>query len=1364
MKEKNIEQESWEQKVPMWQKVTACLNIFMLLGQLMLPTIGWAITNEQVAAELSNPQYTRSYVNDGYLYKKSDYVEDKVNTSTTQNIGTFFKRLKDNYKVALQPPVMIPIQVRGLTVIIPHYPLQEMVGDNFVQSRFIRSQIYNELNRNLLIGYNSESNQINDLYNKAYEFSKTGAAKFGDAISQSQIDKFGKNFIWPESRTIGSVNVLVPVVHLTSNTIKAQEVNGHQVEFHGESNEFKSINVDTANLYTYRNALIRSVENITVTDGSIIADGDLNLLAGGTVANLSSHFSASKNVKIFANNYVQKTLVHRYETPYSQGTRLGKIAKLEGNNIYIKTSNDIVLEGAQISGNNIALNAGNNIIIKSAKETYAGSQTRPGYSENTQTVEHLVSRLTAEDSIKLLAGGVVELHAAKLHADKGVIQILANNGVYIANEFNEYQRDMNRKWGKTTETEQEFETIAIRSALDAGKGVLIASQYGDITLKATEITSTDGTHIDARNGRVNLLMAKQQDHYFYHKIRKGTWKIKTETIQDTEDTAVYNEIVGGVKINATHGITIEFGQQEGQSVSNIVNGFASSKSLSWMSDLYNDPEYACPPQSLTSAPRNINPYAFEAIKADPEFKQCNSMLDVVYTKLERIKKHETTSALSPAAMAVIAIAVSVAMGPAGAGITGSNGAIATAVGKGTFSAAALSAGAATLTTQAAVSLANGEGIDGAIKSITESDNLRSLAISMVTAGVMQELDGLDFFEYDPNAPLMSTDTLISLGNQSLQVVIESAAKAGIETAISGGSIDDLSDSFVNALKASAVSALGETLTANIESTSLSTAAKYIAHAATGCLLANVNSQHSNRSQQCAAGAAGSVAAKFVASQYDPQVDKLTAQGEATAAWVEKHVGIDATQMSQEELYAYMNTARLTPQEIYQWGSMKQAMKELGAIQAQSADLARLAAGLAAFVAKGSAEVINRTANQGTAITRSALIREMSPQYQRATALLAVLEHHNILLHARAHRFTVKEALDAGVHIPDAFKGVHYQNIPLTGADLELLQDIAIMDTLQNGTPEQVAELTKQYGASVVAKYKSTQGQIIHYDWGALAKRARDTDPYTAFKQAKKDISDKQYDTVQGITELRTLFDRKEENYIAYVPLIDSLRNFSSAPLTMVFGGVKYVGHLLKKNNIEQYKKIDLELEKTNFAKALQAKAKDLLKNGDGKTPLPHNRKAISQAFAPGTNLAKSPEFFNFTGKPSEVGKMVKKAETHVEWKEVNKSILVKDPEQYVKYIEKEFYKGEEPLHPIIKQRILDYLNTELKKGNGIATQAGAPGLHAEVRAANWYLNNTSATVEDITLATYKLYDKTGNPFPACQNCSGILKGFNIITD
>ena len=121
---------------------------------------------------------------------------------------------------------------------------------------------------------------------------------------------------------------------------------------------------------------------------------------------------------------------------------------------------------------------------------------------------------------------------------------------------------------------------------------MISSSMGDITLKATKIDSVDGTSVNAMLGKVNLLLAKEQDHYFFNKVKKGFWKIKTETKQDQVDTAVYNSITGGVKIHATQGVTLELGQKDGQTLDDVLSELGAAEDLSWMVDVHNDPQYS----------------------------------------------------------------------------------------------------------------------------------------------------------------------------------------------------------------------------------------------------------------------------------------------------------------------------------------------------------------------------------------------------------------------------------------------------------------------------------------------------------------------------------------------------------------------------------------------------------------------------------------------------------------------------------------------------------------------------------------------------------------------------------------------------
>lgn len=945
-----------EKKVPVWQKVVGYLNILMLVGQLSLPSLAHAFVlfdEAQATQELNNsPSFERVYNSDSQ-FVKSEYISETQQSAQAQTIESFHKKLVEHKKHGLHAPQYIPILNSGITIIFPHYELKKRVGDRFVQSRMIRSQIYASLNRTLISdNYTSEAQQINALYNNAYDFAGATNIKFGDKVTASQVFTFNKNFIWPELRTINGESVLVPVVQLTQATIDKLSVDGHVAEFGGSVAEFNNITINSGTLKTQRNTFIKTAENLTVNPGAEIrADGDLNLFVGGTLQNLSGRLSANQNVDIIAGQYQQKTMVHRYATRYEQGTRLGEIASVDVNgNIRIRSYGDIVVEGGTISGNTIGLQADGNIILKSQQTSYVNNQPVGGYDSEISEVEHFTTKLNAQDSIFLMASGAIELNAAELYADQGVIEILAANGVYIANAFNQFQSQRYKKWGRTTEQEQEFETIAIRSALEAGRGVMIASEFGDITLQAADIKSGSGTEINARNGRVNLLLAKEQDHYFYNKVKKGFWKIKTETIQNTTDTAVYNEIIGGVKVQATQGITLELGQYDGESVTDVINEFSNSESLSWMADVYNDPQYKCPTPALPQAPDGYADFAYRAMQNDPSFSQCTSMLDVVYSKLEDIQKHDKTSNLSPAAMAIIAIAVSVAMGPAG-GLIGSGGSIGAV---GFVNGAAMQAGALTLATQAATSLANGNGIEETIKAMHRSDTIRAVATSMATAGVLSEVGSIEFFgEVNPNAPIMSTDTLVSVGNQATQAVVNSTVSAGISTVFNGGDLDSFKDQFIVSLKTSAINSLGEGMAEEIggavEAGDINQAVRYISHAALGCAIGVATASTSEGTDSgiaCASGAGGAVIGEVVSDKYKSSQDYEAAKQKLDDEL--KSLGFD-----------YDKIGSLTPAEQFKLINSKSVSDQFAALQkikATGVDLARLGAGLAAFIAEGEVNI------------------------------------------------------------------------------------------------------------------------------------------------------------------------------------------------------------------------------------------------------------------------------------------------------------------------------------------------------------------------------------------------------------------------
>ncbi|HGF5257929.1 TPA: DUF637 domain-containing protein [Vibrio parahaemolyticus] len=932
---------------PLWQKCTSYLLSFIMVGQIVLPGVASAaevINDATITTNVNaSPQFSRVY-NRERQFEKAYYIASNQ-VETAQDLVSFHKTLLNDNKSGLPEPLMIPIAVGDITVIFPHYPVDKRIGDKFVQARLIRMQMQREIDRLILpkmsiyqsgskdIDPRTEKEQINYLYQNAKSFAAKYAVKYGEKVTRQQVNAFKHDFIWPELRNINGEQVLVPVLHLTDATIDSAKIAGHTVEVGGDYANFRNITVNSGTLLTRRSAFLNATGNLSVGEhAKVIADEDLNLNVGGTLFNTGKVKADTGNASIIAGQYVQKTMVHRFATKYEHGSRLGKIASVNVNGtISIASSSDIDIAGGLVSGKNITFNAGRDIFITSQQTTYHRDEQINGFKENESIVEHFGSKLTAEDSISLMASGQVVINASEVFADKGVLSILAQQGVHIANADNRFQSSRHGRFGNTTIQESEFQSIAIRSALRAGRNVMISSAMGDITLKATKIDSVDGTSVNAMAGKVHLLLAKEQDHYFFNKVKKGFWKIKTETKQDQVETAVYNSITGGVKIHATQGVTLELGQKDGQTLDDILSELGAAEDLSWMVDLYNDPQYS----------ENI---------------------ELVYQRLEELHIHEKTSNLSPAAMAIIAIAVSVAMGPAGAGWIGAGAnSIGPAMG-GLISAPAMQAGAVTLATSAATSLANGDGLDGAIEKIVSSDGLRSLAISMATAGILnsEAFQNSSFFNSaDISSAMNANQTSINLIEQAQDALMRSVIRSSVSTLINGGDFGDFGDSLKQNMLVAAANSLGESMAQEIkglaEDHNWSDAIRYIAHAGAGCVygaaLAEAQGGSTN-SLSCSSGAGGAVVGEVIGDLSRQKVEENAAKVEEF--FDDKLNKLKESAMAANPDLSAADLVELDRQFVEEHRGQIEA--ELNELKTAGVDLAKLGAGLAAFAAGGDVDI------------------------------------------------------------------------------------------------------------------------------------------------------------------------------------------------------------------------------------------------------------------------------------------------------------------------------------------------------------------------------------------------------------------------
>ncbi|MDO6423921.1 YwqJ-related putative deaminase [Saccharophagus degradans] len=109
--------------------------------------------------------------------------------------------------------------------------------------------------------------------------------------------------------------------------------------------------------------------------------------------------------------------------------------------------------------------------------------------------------------------------------------------------------------------------------------------------------------------------------------------------------------------------------------------------------------------------------------------------------------------------------------------------------------------------------------------------------------------------------------------------------------------------------------------------------------------------------------------------------------------------------------------------------------------------------------------------------------------------------------------------------------------------------------------------------------------------------------------------------------------------------------------------------------------------------------------------------------------------------------------------------VIDDQAAYIRQVEKLYADSGNTLNSVTRSRILEHIGDSTRQ---FPTQAGIPGLHAEVQSVNNVINQVPAgfDLSRINVSTIKLAPGPGQgmPFPACSNCGGILSNtVNILT-
>lgn len=895
------------------------LSVLMVVYP-VAPTFASVVDNWMISDELNQNPYFIYADTDEHLYEATPFIDQPAGSSV--NLESFYQDVLDQYREGLEQPTYVPIMVSDITTIIPIYKTYKYVGTPIVQERYIRSQIYQLLGRTLIDSnqsiYASETAQINTLYDNALTYLRSATnVTFGQKLSL-QVDDNGLsyNFVWPELRELNGQEVLVPIVYLSSGTVDDRRVTSNVNEINGDVT-LEELIVENVSIQFGRDSFVNISKNLVNKRGAIEASGDLDIAVGGALQNLSGLISANNNLQIGAQSIANETIVYRYGDGYNESTGYSAIAEINATNgnILLRSYEDIIYLGSSsVAGGEITLTADGNIYI-GTQTLYESTSNQRG-NITTSDVSYLLSSLSAEETIQLIASGQIVIDAAQISSDEGHIEIMAGLGISVIDSIGEYQSQRSGKFGKKDINESVYQTVAIRSVLDAGKGVKLNTDFGDITLRAASIFSKQGVSANAENGSVNLLMTTETDHYSYSAVSEGLFTTTTESRGHNIETGVANAIVGGFTVEALNGITVEYEGDPELTTDQQLDVIAEMPGMRWVDDVRYSPD-----------------------------------VDWGGILLEHQEWADKSTSLSPAFAAVVAIAVAVATGGAGAAAAGSIGAT------GTVASAAVTAGVSSFISQATLAVANGAvngDIGGSLESLASSDTLKSLSIAMVTAGAIAQVDAA-FFNVDSasiseansavdgatsiaqaqagaDAVINTTNAInggLSLSAQVGQAVTHAAIQAGAQAIFAGV---DLEEGFIQSLVSNSLSIVGEKLANEIGEAKaggqINVATQLISHAAVGCLTGSISSSVSGGSAEegCVSGGGGAVIGELIGLAYSSKVE------EDLDSWVKDQIA----------------EGNVLDQDLV----MAQVME----FKRQGVDMAKLGAALTAFAAGGDVDI------------------------------------------------------------------------------------------------------------------------------------------------------------------------------------------------------------------------------------------------------------------------------------------------------------------------------------------------------------------------------------------------------------------------
>ena len=205
---------------------------------------------------------------------------------------------------------------------------------------------------------------------------KKNALTVGKSLTKEQIAKLDKDIVWYEYQKLDGIQVLVPKVYLSQNTLKTLNTDSRSRITGIENTYVRTGNLENTGLIGgYGNTYVEAKEVNNRTLGNQLAEirgNNTTIIAQNNISNMGARISGNENLNLVAidGDIVNKSTVEKIEFnngefDRSKFTKIDSVGEIVSNgNMYMLTNNYTSV-GAVTQAKNANINVTNDINIKS---------------------------------------------------------------------------------------------------------------------------------------------------------------------------------------------------------------------------------------------------------------------------------------------------------------------------------------------------------------------------------------------------------------------------------------------------------------------------------------------------------------------------------------------------------------------------------------------------------------------------------------------------------------------------------------------------------------------------------------------------------------------------------------------------------------------------------------------------------------------------------------------------------------------------------------------------------------------------------------------------------------------------------------